>query len=124
MTRIILILIVAAISVTSLVSSANAAPLGVIGSSRSSGEYAITLASGSKKHPTALYVRGYGRGLSASTVVLCSRGFSAGTKSRTISSMASGRLYRLAMPLRSAESCNVSSTLSGNGAIRLQLLAS
>src|SRR5215510_11553073 len=67
-----------------LAASATAASssLRVIGSSRSSGDFAVTAASGSKNGAHALYMRGYGRGLSGNGVVACSRGIaSVGSKS-------------------------------------------
>src|SRR4029450_8213447 len=44
--------------------TATAGRLRVIGSARSSGDFAVTAASGSKKNTHSLWVRGYGRGLS------------------------------------------------------------
>jgi hypothetical protein len=103
--------------------TATAGGLRVIGSSKSSGDFAVTAASGSKRNTHALYLRGYGRGLSSYAVVACSRGIaSIGSKSTKFARMASGRLYRLRLPF--AGNCNVTASLTGSGRIRLQILAS
>jgi len=96
-------------------------PRHVIGSSRSSGDIATTIADGDAKNTKAVYVRGYGRGLSGLATVICSRGFSAGSKDTTLPRMVSGRLYRLRLPF--AGDCTVAASLDGSGPIRLQILA-
>jgi len=58
----------------STVAAANAAGLRVIGSARSSGDFAVAAANGSKKHAHVIYLRGYGRDLSEMGLVACSRG--------------------------------------------------
>jgi hypothetical protein len=103
---------------------AAAASLRVIGngsSGSSSGEFAITVARGSKKKASALYIRGYGRDLSGHAVVACSRGFSVGSKSKAFGAMRSGTLYRVPLPF--AGDCEVTASLSGFGRIRLEILA-
>jgi hypothetical protein len=106
----------------STIASANAASLRVIGSARSSGEFAVAAANGSKNHANVIYLRGYGHGLSGMGVVACSKGFtSIGSKSTQLNSMRSGRLYKLRMPFRG--DCQVTASLSGSGRIRLQILA-
>jgi hypothetical protein len=103
--------------------TATAGGLRVIGSSKSSGDFAVTAASGSKKNTHAVYLRGYGRSLSGFAAVACSRGIaSIGSKSTTFSRMVSGRLYRLRLPF--AGNCRVTASLGGSGRIRLQILAS
>jgi|SRR4051812_44052379 len=93
----------------------------VIGIGRSAGDFAVAAASGQAKS-AQIYLRGYGRGLSGLGVVACSRGIaSIGSKSTTLSSMKSGQLYRLRMPF--AGDCSVTASLSGAGAIRLQIIA-
>ena len=116
-----------ALAVTALVAcvvtaTATAGGLRVIGSGKSSGQFAATAATGSKKKAHAIYVRGYGRGLSGHASVACSRGFSIGSKSKTWNAMRSGRLYRLPLPF--AGDCQVVAGMSGSGRIRLQILAS
>jgi hypothetical protein len=112
---------IAAVAV-SAIASANAAGLRVIGSARSSGDFAVAAANGEKKHARVIYLRGYGRGLSGMGVVACSKGIaSIGSKSTQLSHMRSGRLYRLPMPFRG--DCQVTASLSGSGRIRLQILA-
>ena len=104
------------------VSSASASPLRVIGSSSSSGEFAVTAANAHKDGAHAIYLRAYGHDLSGMGVVACSRGLtSIGSKSTTLSSMKSGRLYKLKLPF--AGDCDVTASLSGAGSIRLQVLA-
>jgi len=111
----------AVIASLTVVASAVASPLRVIGSSRSAGDFAVTAATGSKNNARALYIRGYGRGLSGDGVVACSRGIaSIGSKSTTFAHMVSGRLYRLRMPF--GGDCQVTASLSGSGPIRLQIL--
>jgi hypothetical protein len=105
-----------------VIASANAAGLRVIGSARSSGDFAVAAANGSKNHARVIYLRGYGRDLSGMGVVACSKGIaSIGSKSTQLSHMSSGRLYRLRMPFRG--DCQVTASLSGSGHIRLQILA-
>jgi hypothetical protein len=102
--------------------SAASSGLQVIGSARSSGDFAITAANGHKSGAKALYLRAYGRDLSAEAVVACSRGLaSIGTKSTTLEHLQPGRLYRIKQPF--AGECDVTASLNGSGAIRLQLLA-
>jgi hypothetical protein len=101
-----------------------AASLRVIGkgtSGSSSGEFAVTVARGSKKKANALYIRGYGRDLSGHAVVTCSRGLSIGSKSKSFDAVRSGQLYRLPLPF--AGDCEVTASLSGFGRIRLEILA-
>jgi hypothetical protein len=106
----------------SAIASANAAGLRVIGSARSSGEFAVAAANGNKNHAHSLWLRGYGHGLSGMGVVACSRGFtSIGSKTTQLNSMRSGKLYRLRMPFRG--DCQVTASLSGSGRIKLQILA-
>ena len=115
------LLAVVAALVVALPATAATASLGMIGSARSSGDFAVAAANGSKKNAKEVYVRGYGRGLSGFAVVACSKGFSIGSKSATLKSMASGRLYKLRLPF--AGDCTVTASLSGSGSIRLQILA-
>ncbi len=121
--RTLLVAAVMAGVAVSTVAAANAAGLRVIGSARSSGEFAVAAANGSKNHASVIYVRGYGRGLSGMGVVACSRGFtSIGSKSTDLSHMRSGHLYRLRMPFSGGD-CQVTASLGGSGGIRLQILA-
>ena len=106
----------------SAIASADAAGLKVIGSARSSGEFAVAAANGNKNHAHSLWLRGYGRGLSGMGVVACSKGFtSIGSKTTQLNSMRSGKLYRLRMPFKG--DCQVTASLSGSGRIKLQILA-
>jgi hypothetical protein len=112
---------IAAVTITATATAA-ASSLRVIGGGRSSGDFAVTAASGHKSNAHVVYLRGYGRGLSGTGVVACSRGIaSIGSKSTTLSRMSSGRLYRLRMPF--AGDCDVTASVGGNGSIRLQILA-
>jgi hypothetical protein len=120
--RTLLVAAVLAGIAVSMVAVANAAGLRVIGSARSSGDFAVAAANGEKKHAHVIYLRGYGHDLSGMGVVACSRGlYSIGSKSTELSHMRSGRLYRLRMPFRG--DCQVTASLSGSGRIRLQILA-
>jgi hypothetical protein len=101
--------------------AATAGSLRVIGSGRASGQFAVTSATGSKRHTQAVYLRGYGRQLSGFAAIACSRGFSVGSRSATLNRMVSGRLYRLRLPMRG--DCDVTASMSGSGRIRLQILA-
>ena len=106
-----------------LAASATAGPaLRVLKTARSSGDFAVTSLSASKDRTQALYIRGYGRGLSGFAVVACSKGFSSiGSRSTQLNSMSSGRLYRLRLPFRGGD-CDVTASLSGSGSIKLQVL--
>ena len=105
-----------------MTAGANAASLRVIGSGQSAGDFAVTTADGSKRNAHAIYLRGYGRDLSAYAVVTCSRGISSiGSRSTDLSSMRSGQLYSLRLPF--AGDCDVVASLSGSGSIKLQVLA-
>ena len=113
-------LAVALVTATSIA----AAPLGLrlIGSGRSSGDFAIATADGSADNARGLYVRGYGRDLSGTAIVTCSRGFtSIGSKTTDLDGMRSGRVLKLRMPFRG--DCDVIASMSGSGTIRLQILA-
>jgi hypothetical protein len=113
--------VIASVAATAI-ASANATGLRVIGSARSSGDFAVAAASGSKNHARVIYLRGYGRGLTGMGVVACSKGIaSIGSKSTQFSHLSSGHLYRLRMPFRG--DCQVTASLSGSGRIRLQILA-
>jgi hypothetical protein len=121
MFRAVLVFALAAL-VLAASATAGSSSLRVIGSSRSSGDFAVTAASGSKIGAHAIYMRGYGRGLSGNGVVACSRGIaSVGSKSTSFGHVTAGRLYRLRMPF--AGDCQVTAGLSGSGPIHLQILA-
>ena len=115
-----LLAVVAALAVA-LPATAATTSMGVIGSARSSGDFAVAAANGNRDNAKAVYLRGYGRGLSGFAVVACSKGFSVGSKSTTLSHMSSGRQYKLKIPF--AGDCDVTASLSGSGSIRLQILA-
>lgn len=117
----LLLLVVVVALAVALPATAATTSLHVIGSARSAGDFAVAAASGSGKNAKAVYVRGYGRGLSGFAAVACSKGFSIGSKSTTLSRMSSGGLYKLRMPF--AGDCEVTASLSGSGSIRLQILA-
>lgn len=94
--------------------------LRVVGSSQSSGASAITSADAiTKSH--AIYVRAYGRTLSAYVVTSCTRGLSVGTNSQKFK-LRSGVLQQLKLPNGGGD-CDVTASLSGSGSIRLQILA-
>ena len=105
------------------VTATSAAPMfRVLKTSRSSGEFAVTALNASKDNANAVYVRGYGRDLSGLGVVACSKGLtSIGSRSTDLSSMSSGRLYRLRLPFRGGD-CQITASLSGSGSIKLQVL--
>lgn len=123
-------LIVAVVAVSALampsVSSAKT-PLRVIGIDALSQQFRHTVAQAAKHDAHALYVRGYGRGLSFHGFVGCSRpkatgrGSVSGSASTDIASMVSGRLYKLRMPF--AGNCDVIASVRGPGAVRLEILA-
>ena len=93
--------------------------LHVVGSSTSSGAYAITSTDAiTKSH--AIYVRAYGRTLSAYVVTSCTHGLSVGTNSQKFK-LRSGVLQQLKLP--NGGGCDVTASLSGSGSIRLQILA-
>jgi hypothetical protein len=114
--------VAAALAVSAFAVSASAASPHVIGSARSSGQFAVAAANGQKSNTHVAFIRGYGHGLSGMGVVACSRGFtSIGSKSTSFDSMRSGRLYRLRLPFKG--DCQITASLSGSGRIRLQILA-
>ncbi len=115
-----LLAFVAALAVV-LPATAATTSLGVLGSARSSGDFAVAVAYGHKNNAKEVYVRGYGRGLSSFAAVACSKGFSVGSKSTRLVELTSGRLYKLRLPF--AGDCDVTASLSGSGSIRLQILA-
>jgi hypothetical protein len=114
--------LLASVAVFAGAASAAKAGLHIIGTGRAAGQFAVTAANGHQDNAKALYMRGYGPGLSGYAVVACSRGFSVGSKSARFGSMQSGRLYRLKLPM--SGDCDVTASLSGRGPIRLQILAS
>jgi hypothetical protein len=119
----IAVLAITAALILAVTAAAASTGLRVIGGSRSSGDYAVTAASGSKNGAHAVYLRGYGRGLSGYAVVACSRGIaSIGSKTTQVGHMSSGRLYRVRLPFPG--DCQVTASLTGQGSIRLQILAS
>jgi hypothetical protein len=114
--------VVAGVAVPAAAAANAVAGLKVIGSARSSGDFAVAAANGNKNNAHVIYLRAYGRGLSGMGVVACSRGIaSIGSKSTELGQMRSGRLYKLRMPFRG--DCQVTASLSGSGNIRLQILA-
>ena len=115
-----LLAVVAALVVALPAGAATTSPR-VIGSARSFGDFAVVAANGNSKNAKAVYLRGYGHGLSGFAAVACSKGFSIGSKSTTLSHMSSGGLYKLRLPF--AGDCQVTASLSGSGSIRLQILA-
>jgi hypothetical protein len=68
-----------------------------------------------------IVVSSRGGSRSSIVVVACSKGFSVGSKSTTLSRLASGGLYKLRLPF--AGDCEATASLSGSGSIRLQILA-
>ena len=94
-------LIIAAAVAAVIVPTATAASssLRVIGGGSAAGSFAVASASGSKRNMHQSYLRAYGRGLSGFAVVACSRGYSVGSNSKTLSHMRSGQLYRLRLPM-------------------------
>lgn len=113
-------IVVALFALACLVGQAQAGSPRVIASSHSSGDFAVTATNATANHASALWVRGYGHGLSAFVVTACSKGFSVGSKSQQINAMASGRLYPVKLPF--AGDCQVTASLSGSGSIKLQVL--
>jgi hypothetical protein len=83
--RTLLVVAVIAGVAVSTVAAANAAGLRVIGSARSSGDFAVAAANGSKNHARVIYLRGYGRDLSGMGVVACSRASRRSARSRPTS---------------------------------------
>lgn len=121
--RLISVALIALVALAFVAVSAKAAPTPrVIASAKAAGEFALTSTSARKSNAKAIYLRAYGRGLSAHAVVACSRGFSIGSKSKSFRTMLPARLYRLPLPF--AGSCDVTASLSGEGRIRLQILTS
>jgi hypothetical protein len=92
----------------------------VIGSSASSGDFAVTAANGSAHHPHHLAVRLSGRGVSGFAAVACSKGFSIGSK--TTNYKGAG-IHLLKLPMSNASSCDVTASVSGSGRITLRILA-
>ena len=102
-------------------SPAAASPLRVIASGHSSGAFAVTAASATANHVGAIYLRGYGHGLSGFAAVGCSRGIaSIGSDSTTLHHMTSGLAHRLKQPF--AGDCQITASLSGTGKIRLEIV--
>jgi hypothetical protein len=113
MRRVITLTVLAIVAALAITGTASAKAPRVIGSSSSSGDYAVTAVS-AESNAKAIYIRGYGRELSALGVVGCSRGIaSIGSKSTDLKHMVSGKLYRLKLPL--AGDCHITASLSGSG---------
>jgi hypothetical protein len=83
-----------------------------------SGDYALTSATKTVRHPRGLAVRFSGGGdVSGSALVSCSRGFHIATWSRDYSDT---RLHKLPMMWR-ASGCDVIATVSGDGYAKVQI---
>lgn len=120
--HVLVLVVVVLISAAVATAALGAQQLRVLGRASSAGDFAVAAASGSKQRPGGMWVRAYGRDLSVIAVIACSRGFSVGSRSQEIPSAVSGRLYRLRLPLTSADSCDVTASVSGSGSIRIQIL--
>jgi len=99
----------------------------VIGRAASSGDYAVTLASGNAKKPKQIKVTVTSSPLqkvSGNWTMVCSKGFGAGSKSGSFSARAPVT-RRLRFPMRAPDSCTVSASghLSGSGRIVVVLRA-
>jgi hypothetical protein len=106
--------------------AAGVANLRVIGKASASGDYAIAIASGNAKRPTAIYARVTSRpaqSVSAHWTLVCSKGFGAGSKSGSFKGR-SAIQRRLRMPMTRPDNCTVSASgsLNRSGRIVVTLL--
>lgn len=74
------------------------------------------------RDPRRLDVRAFGRALAGTAAVVCLRAGEMGARTAQFPRMESGRRYRLALPMARPDSCNVTATVRGAGAIRAQIL--
>jgi hypothetical protein len=100
--------------------------LRVIGRKSTSGDYAIALASGRARKPTALYMRVLARPnqrIDAAWTMVCSKGFGAGSKSGRFSA-STPVTRRLRMPMTRPDDCTVSGSaqLRRSGRVTVLLL--
>jgi hypothetical protein len=93
----------------------------VIGHASASGDFAVAAASGSANHPGTLAVRVTGGGaVSGLGIVACSKGFgSIGSTSTDFK----GHYKVLKLPMKKADSCQVTASASGSGRLKLEILA-
>jgi len=103
-----------------------ASTLRVIGQQTASGDSATALASGTAKHPRALYVRVRAtpsQRVSVSWSMTCSKGLGAGSRSGDFTAY-TPVTRRMPFPTRKPDSCSVSATaqLDDSGTIKVALL--
>ena len=93
----------------------------VIGHASASGQFAAAAASGSANHPNAIAVRISGGGtVTGFGAVACSKGIgSIGSTSTTYH----GHFALLKLPMKNADSCQVTASASGSGHLRLEIVA-
>lgn len=91
------------------------------------GDYAIAVAAGNTDHPRGIYLRVKSRPkqkVSGSWVVVCSKGYGAGSKSANFSGTTT-LVRKLRMPYKYPSSCTASASaqLQDSGFIKVQLYA-
>ena len=114
-------------AVLSVAASASSTTSRVIGRSSASGGYAVTIASGSTKHPLTIKVRVLARPnqhVSVNWTLVCSRGFGAGSKSGSFSS-GTPATRAVRFPMRHPERCTVraGAQLKRSGRVTVILIA-
>jgi len=119
MTRLVLILTLAAATFAAS-STAAVAPGKLKGSGAARGVVAIATAQATVKSPRALYGRATGKVETAQFIVSCSRGFN--VSARTLERERAGT-WKLPMPVR-PDTCMVTASAGGSGAIRVEIRAS
>jgi hypothetical protein len=120
-----IVVVVVVFAVAETVGAAETA-LRVIGRKSASGDYAIALASGRAKKPTALYMRVIthpNQHVTANWTMVCSKGFGAGSKSGSFAHR-TPVTRRMRMPMTRPDDCTVSGTaqLGRSGRIIVLLL--
>jgi hypothetical protein len=92
----------------------------VLGRSSASGEFSAAAASGNVKHPHQMAVRLSGTGVSGFAAVACTKGFGIGSKTTDYR----GRgLHFLRLPMKNADRCSATASVSGSGHVIVTILA-
>jgi hypothetical protein len=113
--------ILTALAVLSVTASAFAyGPWRVLGRSTASGDFAAAAANGTARHPHQMAVRLSGRGVSGFAAVACTKGFGVGSKSTNYHGVG---VHLLRLPMRGADTCSATASVSGSGHIAVAILA-
>jgi hypothetical protein len=115
--------IIVLIGLAALVAAAAAFGYGswhVLGRGSASGEFAAAAANGTAKRPHQMAVRLSGTGVSGFVAVACTKAFGIGSKTTNYTGAG---LHLLRLPMKNADRCSATASVSGSGHVVVTILA-